>query len=271
MRRFAATLAVLALAAGAARAAAGGDATVNPGRIVRWAGPSLLDCSLGERHWLPLDGACWYPIDLDATGTLELVRRSTGGVASRRVKVAAYPYPTQRLEVEEKYVAPPKAELERIAAERSRVVALFAAETPARFSLPLGSPLAELPTSARFGARRIFNGEPRSPHSGADFAATTGTVVRAVADGRVALAEEQYFAGRAVYIDHGGGLLSMSFHLSEIGVATGDEVKRGQPIGRVGATGRVTGPHLHFGLRWHGARVDPDLLIGEARAVEIVR
>jgi len=271
MRRAASALLALGLAAGATGASEGPDATVSPGRIVRWAGPSLLDCSLGDRHWQPLDGACWYAIDLDAAGTLELVRRSTGGVASRRVRVDAYPYPTQRLEVEEKYVAPPKAELERIAAERSRVVALFAAETPARFSLPLGSPLAALPTSARFGARRIFNGESRSPHSGADYAATPGTVVRAVADGRVVLAEEQYFAGRAVYVDHGGGLLSMSFHLSEIGVATGDEVKRGQPIGRVGATGRVTGPHLHFGLRWHGARVDPDLLIGRTRAVEIER
>jgi len=97
----------------------------------------------------------------------------------------------------------------------------------------------------------------------------TGTVVRAVADGRVALSEDQYFAGNAVYVDHGDGLVSMSFHLSERLVADGDEVVRGQPIGKVGATGRVTGPHLHFGLRWRGARVDPDRLLGRLDVVEV--
>jgi murein DD-endopeptidase MepM/ murein hydrolase activator NlpD len=244
-------------------------AEVAPGTLVRWAGPELLECSLGERSWRPLEGACWYPVDLEATGELELVRRSTGGVASRRVRVAAYPYPTQELEVEEKYVAPSAESLERIARERERVVALFALETPRRFELPLAPPLERLGGASRFGARRIFNREPRSPHSGADYAAAAGTPVLAPADGRVALAEEQYFAGKAVYLDHGDGLLSMSFHLSEILVATGDEVRRGQAIGRVGATGRVTGPHLHFGLRWHGARVDPALLLEGAPAVEI--
>lgn len=89
----------------------------------------------------------------------------------------------------------------------------------------------------------------------------------APADGVVVLAEEQFFAGRAVYLDHGDGLISMSFHLSEIAVAEGQEVKRGQLIGRVGATGRVTGPHLHFGLRWRGARIDPAALLGEPAAL----
>lgn len=243
--------------------------SVRPGGVVRWAGPELRECAVGERRWRPYDGACWYAIDLDARGEVELVRRSSGGVASRRVAVADYPYPIQRLRVAEKYVSPPARELERIAAERARVVALFALETPRRYTLPLAPPLAALPTSARFGARREFNGQSRSPHSGADYSAASGAAVFAVAAGRVALVEDQYFAGRAVYIDHGDGLLSMSFHLSETLVATGDEVARGQPIGRVGATGRVTGPHLHFGLRWHGARVDPDLLVGATEAVDI--
>jgi len=255
-------------ASGAARADEPA-AAVRPGSVVRWPGAGLTACSLGERTWQPLDGACWYAIDLEAAGELELVRRSTGGVASRRARIADYPYPTQELQVEEKYVAPPAEALARIAAERARVAALFDLETPRRFALPLAPPLARLPTSARFGARRIFNGESRNPHSGADFSAAPGTAVYAPADGRVALAEEQYFAGRAVYIDHGDGLLSMSFHLSELAVGTGDVVTRGQPIGKVGATGRVTGPHLHFGLRWHGARVDPDLLLGDGVAVEI--
>lgn len=242
---------------------------VRPGAIVRWAGPELVDCSLGDRRWQPFDGACWYPVDLEATGELELVRRSSGGVASRRVRVAAYPYPTQELEVEEKYVAPPPEALERIERERARVAELFTLETPRRFALPLAPPLERLGGASRFGSRRVFNREPRSPHSGADYSAAPGTLVLAPADGRVALAEEQYFAGVAVFLDHGDGLVSMSFHLSELLVRPGDEVRRGQPIGKVGATGRVTGPHLHFGLRWHGARVDPALLLGEAEALEI--
>lgn len=245
------------------------DAEAAPGTVVRWPGPELTSCERDGQRWEPFDDACWYAIDLDAEGVLELVRRSSGGVASRRVRVADYPYPVQRLTVEEKYVAPPAAALERIREERARTNRALGLRTPRRFTLPLGSPLASQPAGGRFGSRRIFNGEPRSPHSGADYAATTGTVVRAVADGRVALAEDQYFAGQAVYVDHGDGLVSMSFHLSERLVATGDEVTRGQPIGKVGATGRVTGPHLHFGLRWRGARVDPDRLLGRLEVVEV--
>jgi murein DD-endopeptidase MepM/ murein hydrolase activator NlpD len=267
MRAAAPTLALLLAAP--LPAAATIAAEVRPGGVVRWPGPELVECRLGERRWQPLDGACWYPVDLEASGELVLVRRSSEGVTSRRVRVAPYPYPTQELRVAERYVEPPKEALARIAAERARVGALFALRTPRRFALPLAPPLDPLPGAGRFGARRVFNGQPRSPHSGADYAAAPGTPVFAPADGRVALAEEQYFAGRAVYLDHGDGLLSMSFHLSEMLVATGDEVARGQPIGRVGATGRVTGPHLHFGLRWQGARVDPGLLVGRVASVEI--
>jgi murein DD-endopeptidase MepM/ murein hydrolase activator NlpD len=240
-----------------------------PGTVVRWAGAELLECELDGRRWQPLGGACWYPVDLGARGTIELVRRSRGGVASRRVRVGAYPYPTQRLEVEERYVAPSAAELARIEREQARVAALWTLETSRRFELPLGPPLAALPPAGRFGARRIFNGEPRSPHSGADYVAAPGTPVLAAADGRVVLAEEHFFAGRSVFLDHGDGLISMSFHLDEIRVAPGDEVRRGQPVGTVGATGRVTGPHLHFALRWHGARVDPALLLGSAAPLEV--
>lgn len=254
---------------GVAAATVPAEVVVAPGTVVRWPGPSLLECELGGRRWRPLDGACLYPVDLGATGELELVRRSPGGVASRRVRVGAYPYPEQRLEVEDRYVAPSAAELERIEREKKRIGRLWSFESERRFALPLGAPLADLPDASRFGARRIFNGQPRSPHSGADFAATTGTPVLAVADGRVVLAEEHFFAGNSVFVDHGDGLISMSFHLSEIAVAEGDEVRRGQRLGAVGATGRVTGPHLHFAVRWHGARVDPALLLGGPEMLEI--
>jgi murein DD-endopeptidase MepM/ murein hydrolase activator NlpD len=244
-------------------------AKVKPGQVVRWTGPSLLSCSLGDQSWDPVDEACWYPLDLDVTGELELVRRSTGGVASRRVRVVDYPYPEQRLQVEEKYVSPPADQLDRIARERAKVEALFGLRTPRQFNLPLASPLSQLPAGGRFGSRRVFNGIPKSPHSGADFSASTGATVFAVADGTVALAEDQYYAGKSIFVDHGGGLISMSFHLSQMLVEAGATVKRGDPIGKVGATGRVTGPHLHFGLRWLGARVDPELLIATSKPQDI--
>jgi len=261
--------ALLVLAPPAAAAGAGEEIVVPPGAVVRWGGPELVSCELRGRTWAPLDGACLYPIDLGASGTLELVRRSTGGVASRRVRIEGYPYPTQELTVEEKYVAPSAADLERIAREKRRIGALWSLDTPRRFTLPLGFPLASLPEDSRFGSRRIFNGEPRSPHSGGDYAAKTGTPVLAVADGTVVLAEEHYFAGNSVFVDHGDGLISMSFHLSAIDVKQGEEVVRGQRLGRVGATGRVTGPHLHFGFRWRSARIDPELLLGRSEPVEI--
>jgi len=264
-----ALLFAVAAATGVAAATRSAEVVVAPGTVIRWPGPALLECELAGRRWAPLDGACLYPVDLGAAGELELVRRSTGGVASRRVRVGAYPYPEQRLEVEDRYVAPSAAELERIEREKKRIGRLWSLESERRFALPLAAPLAVLPDASRFGARRIFNGLPRSPHSGADFAATTGTPVFAVADGRVVLAEEHFFAGNSVFVDHGDGLISMSFHLSEIAVVEGDEVRRGQRIGAVGATGRVTGPHLHFAVRWHGARVDPALLLGGAAIAEI--
>ena len=100
-----------------------------------------------------------------------------------------------------------------------------------------------------------------SPHSGRDYPVGDGNTVSAVADGRVVLAAEHFFTGNAVYVDHGGGLVSMNFHLKSLSVKTGDEVKRGQALGKIGATGRATGPHLHLGLRWLGKRIDPALLL----------
>jgi hypothetical protein len=109
-----------------------------------------------------------------------------------------------------------------------------------------------------FGSRRIINGQPRSPHSGEDYEASTGDPVYAINRGRVVLTGNFFFSGRGVFVDHGQGLTSMYFHLSEISVAEGDSVRTGEIIGAAGASGRVTGPHLHLGLEWNGARVDPD-------------
>src|SRR5690606_30907835 len=121
-------------------------------------------------------------------------------------------------------------------------------------------PVAGRPSS-NFGLRSVYNGQPRSPHGGVDFSSPTGTPVRAPAGGRVALAEDLYFTGQTVILDHGLGLFSVLAHLSAMQVEQGSLVDGGTVVGRVGATGRVTGPHLHWGIRLHGARVDPISLI----------
>lgn len=265
-------LALLGAAAGALGTAAGtSDAAVQPSRqavrpgsIVRWPGTGILECTQDGKRFAAIADACLYPIDLLASGTIAVGRRTAAGVERRTLALASYPYPTESITgIEEKYVSPPPAELARIEREQKETAAVFARATPRKFALPLGAPLADLPEGGRFGARRIFNGQARSPHGGTDFHAAPGTTVFAAADGVVALAANQYFAGNAVYIDHGDGLVTMCFHFSAILVKAGDEVKRGQAIGKVGATGRVTGPHLHFGARWRGARVDPQLLLAD--------
>jgi len=150
-----------------------------------------------------------------------------------------------------------------VARERKQVASLFSARTHPVFSFPLGAPLADAPPPRNFGTRRVFNDEPRAPHGGADYRATVGTPVLATEAGLVVLVANHFFAGRSVFVDHGGGLVSMVMHLSRTDVRTGQRVSRGERLGLSGATGRVSGPHLHFGFRWRGARVDPALLLGD--------
>jgi murein DD-endopeptidase MepM/ murein hydrolase activator NlpD len=236
---------------------------------VTWPGADLERCGIGERSWAPMGVACWYPVDLlRPEGTFEVWRRRADDRETRAVSVSAYPYPEQRIDLEDDTrVRLSDAALERSRRESARIAELWPSERPRRFELPLSPPLEKMPSGGRFGSRRIFNGEPRSPHTGSDYSAPAGAAVLAVAAGRVRLAEEHFFAGNSVFIDHGDGLISMYFHLRDILVAVGDEVGRGEKIGRVGATGRASGAHLHFGLRWHGARIDPELLLGPPEAI----
>ena len=118
------------------------------------------------------------------------------------------------------------------------------------------------PLSSPFGLKRFFNGQPRAPHSGLDFAVPTGTPIHAPAAGRVILTGNYFFNGNTVFVDHGQGLISMFCHLSEIDVSPGDQLVRGQILGKVGATGRVTGAHLHWNVSLNDTRVDPAIFIG---------
>lgn len=177
------------------------------------------------------------------------------------LKVGATRFPEQRLTVDPAYVEPPPAELERINEDKEKVARVWAAApTPRRWDGPFQLPV-EAPLRPNFGARRLFNGQPRSRHDGVDLAAAAGTPVTAPAEAVVALADELYFSGGTVILDHGGGLFTTYFHLSRFDVKAGDRVGAGDPLGAVGATGRATGPHLHWGARLNRARVNPlDLL-----------
>lgn len=192
--------------------------------------------------------------------TLKTTLKAPGGkpaTADRLLEVEPAVFPTQELKVEGKYVTPSKTDGERAEAEASKLHRLFTRGEPKRlFEGRFDSPIPGAP-SARFGERRVFNGQPRSPHSGADLRAKSGVPVKAPAAGKVVLAGPLFFQGRTVVLDHGLGITTLYAHLSKIAVKAGDSVKKGQLIGKVGATGRVTGPHLHWALKWRSARVDP--------------
>lgn len=163
---------------------------------------------------------------------------------------------THKLTVAPKYVEPPKEVLDRLQKERTVTKKILATISPdPTWQLPFTRPVKGT-ISGSFAARRVFNDKPRSPHLGTDMRGAIGTDILAMADGVVLLAKEHYYSGNAVWIDHGQGVISMYGHMSEFAVKTGDTVKQGQKIGKVGATGRVTGPHLHLSLYIQGVAVD---------------
>lgn len=157
------------------------------------------------------------------------------------------------------------ARFERERDHQNQVTATFT-EAPAHLLAQPGALRMQVPVPGRrsssFGLRRVFNGQPRNPHSGMDIAASVGTPVVAPLAGRVIDTGNYFFNGHTVWLDHGAGLLSMVCHLSRIDVAVGDVLATGQRLGAVGATGRVTGPHLHWGVMLNRTMVDPALFIG---------
>jgi len=202
-------------------------------------------------------------IDLDTRpGDYGVAVRGTTGSgdtvrATYTLAVEPKEFATRHLSVNPSFVNPPAEVLERIRHEAARQAQIFkTSSTDRHWSGGFRRPVGGEATSS-FGRRSVYNGEPRSPHSGTDFRSGAGTPIEAPNAGTIVLAEETYFSGNVVIIDHGWGLYSYFAHLSAIDVTEGDIIETGQVVGKVGATGRVTGPHLHWTVRLNEARVDP--------------
>jgi murein DD-endopeptidase MepM/ murein hydrolase activator NlpD len=232
------------------------------GVTVRWSGHEVPFVQRGDR-WLAAVG-----VDLDSKPGEHAVT-VTFSYADGRTRIEREPvtvnagnYPTTELQVEERYVELSPEDQARADREGAETSAIYDTFTRERYwTEPFAIPVRGAKDGRNFGHRRVFNGQPRAPHSGADLRATTGTPIYAANRGRVVLAKDLFFSGNAVFIDHGYGLYTTYLHLSEIDVAVGDLVERGQQLGLAGATGRVTGPHLHWGVRLLDARVDPFSLV----------
>lgn len=226
------------------------------GRIVRFARYGPRD------RWL---GMAAVPIGQSDPAVLTLRMRFEDGAVHEqtvRLPVEATVFPSSSLRVDPRYSSPPPEVLERIRRESELVREMLTTVTPDwRLDAPFQPP-RPMDVTAVFGQARMFNGELRSRHTGVDLRGRPGAPVHAAGSGRVAFAGELYFAGNAVYVDHGLGVYTGYFHLSEISVERGQEVRRGALLGRAGATGRVTGPHLHWYLSIDGVALDASSLLG---------
>ncbi len=214
-------------------------------------------------------GDVWYAlagVDVEApSGPSQLDISVTAGSVTQNLiqTILIYPahYRTSTLSVAPRFIAPSGEELRQIDDEKKIKAAVFAASIPERlWHGGFRAPVRAEPTDS-FGTRRVFNGELSSIHKGMDFRARTGTPVVADNAGIVVLARPLYYEGNCVILDHGLGLFTMDMHLSRIRVREGQRVAKGQLLGLSGATGRVTGPHLHWAVRWQGAYLDPAKLL----------
>lgn len=209
-------------------------------------------------------GTVVFGVGRDASDAVN-VRVTPPGASARfeRVNITPRDWPIERVDgVPPKTVSPPPAIARRISREQAQVSRARRTSTDdigfaEHFVWPVKGRI-----SGRFGNQRVYNGTPGSAHSGMDIAVATGTPVAAPASGVVVLAEpDLYLTGGTLLIDHGHGIGSNFLHLSELDVAVGDRVEQGQMIGKVGSTGRATGPHLHWGMTWYSVRIDPLLVL----------
>jgi murein DD-endopeptidase MepM/ murein hydrolase activator NlpD len=216
------------------------------------------------------DGRAWFAltgVDVEAAlgpSTLRIHVRASGAALqelNQTVEIHEAHYRTGALSVAPRFVQPPPEAMQEIEAEVALKQKVFAQSSPEPLWIgDFRAPVTAAPTDS-FGTRRTFNGKLASVHKGMDFRAHMGTPVRAGNSGVVVLARPLYFEGNCVAIDHGMGLYTISMHLSRIEVHEGERVTKGQFLGLSGATGRVTGPHLHWAVRWEGAYLDPAKLL----------
>jgi len=210
--------------------------------------------------WIAVTG-----IDLKTSPGQETIHVEAGHKAfSVNFRVEPKRYKEQHIKLKnQRHVDPDPEQLARYEREYKAQIAAYDSYRP---DLPsnvmLDRPVEGGRLSSPFGLRRFFNGQERNPHSGLDFAVPHGTPVKAPADGIVTIVDDYFFNGKTIFLDHGQGLVTMYCHLSAAEVQVGQQVKRGQVIGKVGATGRATGPHLHWNVSLNGNRVDPAIFIG---------
>ncbi len=212
----------------------------------------------------------WYALagisleTLPGTYALELKGATSSGrevLFSRKITVRRAKYPSIAVTVAKKYTEPSPEQLQRIHEDKTVKQDVFRhtdaeREWSGNFHVPVNAPISDV-----FGTRRMFNGKAQSMHQGLDYAVPGGTPISAVNAGTVLLASPLYFEGNCVVLDHGQGLQTLYFHLSEIKVKPGERVERGQEIGLSGGTGRATGPHLHLAVRWQGIYLNPATLV----------
>lgn len=263
-----AALLALLFATAMAQAATELPARIAQGDLVIGRAAPGSQVAYGERS-LRVDeqGRFVFGVGRDETGPVRLVVVGPdGAMETLQRTVEPRDWQVERVDgVPQATVSPPPEIAERIAREQARVAAArerddARSDFAAGFRWPVTGRV-----SGVYGSQRIYNGEPRSPHSGLDVAARAGTPLRAPAPGVVTFADPGlYLTGGTVLVDHGHGVSSNFLHLSRIDVAVGDRVEAGQVIGAVGATGRATGPHMHWGMNWFGVRVDPQRLVDPA-------
>ena len=241
------------------------------GSIVRWSGEAE-SCGMDGRTWKAYEGDCYYPVDFQRDpSTIEIARwPAAGAMESAWLRITEQDFGHDDIEFpDDTFVDLSQENLERHYGEQAEIKPVFRRRTARQYTLPLGAPADPLPEARGFGERRSFNGESKNSHTGVDYAIGTGNPALSVADGTVVLTGEHFFAGTSVYVDHGDGMISMYFHLDSIDVEVGQDVAKGDTVGKIGSTGRSTGPHLHLGLRWRGARVDPTPLVGSITVIEV--
>jgi murein DD-endopeptidase MepM/ murein hydrolase activator NlpD len=253
---------------GASHSALTIDGPIEQGSVIRGTAAPGARASLdGKPLMVDDEGRFVFGFDRDAAGDAVLgVTWPNGDEETRKLTIAARTYDIQRISgLPEAQVTPPPDQLDRIKREAAEKAAARKPDTQGSWFAEKFIWPAAGPVSGVFGSQRILNGEPRAPHYGVDVAAPEGAPIHAPAGGVVTLAEpDMYFEGGLVFIDHGHGLISYLMHMSKVEAHAGQMVKQGDEIGLVGHTGRATAHHVHWGMFWLGAHIDPQLLIPPA-------